>query len=91
MPHGVSDDARPKRVTSQTRRCTGPPAERERGRNRTKSKVRAKVEHPFRVIKGIFGFTKVRYRGLNKNAARLFVTCALDNVYLVRRLLASLT
>ena len=49
--------------------------------NRTKSKVRAKVEHPFRVMKRIFGFTKVRYRGLEKNATRLFVTCALTNLY----------
>ncbi len=46
------------------------------GRNRTKSKV----EHPFLVIKRIFGFTKVRYRGLEKNATRLFVTCALANL-----------
>ncbi len=53
--------------------------------NRTRSKVRAKVEYPFLVIKRIFGFTTVRYRGLEKNATRLFVTCALANVYLARR------
>ena len=35
------------------------------------------VEHAFGVIKGVFHFTKVRYRGLEKNAHRLFVTCAL--------------
>ena len=58
---------------------------REREQNRTKSKVRAKVEHPFRVIKCSFGFVKVRYRGLLKNAHRLFVTCALTNLYMARR------
>ena len=42
----------------------------ERAKNRTKSKVRAKVEHPIGVIKRVFGFTKVRYRGLRKNAYR---------------------
>jgi transposase, IS5 family len=43
-------------------------------KNRTKSKVRAKVEHVFQVMKLRFGFVKVRYRGLKKNAHRLFVT-----------------
>ena len=43
-------------------------------KNRTKSKVRAKVEHVFQVMKLKFGFVKVRYRGLKKNAHRLFVT-----------------
>jgi IS5 family transposase len=55
-----------------------------KARNRTKSKVRAKVEHCFGVLKQVFGFTKVRYRGLEKNAHRLFVICALVNMYLVR-------
>jgi IS5 family transposase len=54
-------------------------------RNRTKSKVRAKVEHPFLVLKRIFGFNKVRYRGLDKNANRLFVACGLANLYMARR------
>jgi len=57
----------------------------ERGKNRTKSKVRAKVEHPFLVIKRVFGFAKVRYRGLKKNLHRLLVTCALANLFMVRR------
>jgi len=47
--------------------------------------VRAKVEHPFLIIKRIFGFAKTRYKGLAKNAHRLFVTCALTNLYLMRR------
>jgi IS5 family transposase len=55
-----------------------------KARNQTKSRVRAKVEHAFGVIKGVFGFTKVRYRGLEKNAHRLFVTCALANIFMVR-------
>jgi len=54
-------------------------------KNRTKSKVRAKVEHPFLVLKRIFGFNKVRYRGLDKNANRLFVACGLVNLYMARR------
>jgi transposase, IS5 family len=48
-------------------------------------KVRAKVEHPLLIIKRIFGFAKTRYKGLAKNAHRLLVTCALTNLYLMRR------
>lgn len=62
----------------------------QRAKNRTKSKVRAKVEHAIGVIKRIFGFVKVRYRGLEKNANRLFATCALANLYLVRGKLLTL-
>jgi IS5 family transposase len=47
--------------------------------------VRSKVEHVFAVMKLQFGFVKVRYRGLKKNANRLFATCALVNLFLVRR------
>ncbi|GMV32104.1 MAG: hypothetical protein AMXMBFR59_42290 [Rhodanobacteraceae bacterium] len=57
----------------------------EKAKNRSKSRVRAKVEHVFGVIKNIFGFRKVRYRGLAKNLHRLEVTAALANLYLVRR------
>jgi IS5 family transposase len=53
--------------------------------NRTKSRVRAKVEHTIGVIKRVFGFHKVRYRGLAKNLHRLEVTAALANLYTVRR------
>jgi transposase, IS5 family len=62
----------------------------ERAKNRTKSKVRAKVEHPIGVIKRVFGFAKVRYRGLNKNAHRLIVTWALANLFIARRQLLRL-
>jgi len=53
--------------------------------NRNKSRVRAKVEHTIGVIKRVFGFQKVRYRGLAKNLHRLEVTAALANLYTVRR------
>ena len=53
--------------------------------NRRKSKIRAKVEHVFGVIKRVFGFQKVRYRGLAKNLHRLEVTAALTNLFIVRR------
>ena len=57
----------------------------ERAKNRTKSKIRARVEHSIGVIKRVFGFAKVRYRGLNKNTHRLLVTCALANLFIARR------
>ena len=57
----------------------------EWAKNRTKAKVRAKVEHVFGVMKLKFGFVKVRYRGLKKNANRLFAVCGLVNLYLVRK------
>jgi len=53
--------------------------------NRSKSRVRAKVEHTIGVIKRVFGFQKVRYRGLAKNLHRLEVSAALANLYTVRR------
>ena len=59
----------------------------QRAKNRTKSRVRAKGEHPFLVLKRIFGFSKVRYRGIHKNANRLFVACGLVNLYMARRVL----
>jgi len=49
-----------------------------------KAGIRAKVEHPFRVIKRQFGFVKVRYRGLKKNTAELFTLFALSNLWMVR-------
>ncbi|MEW8492455.1 MAG: IS5 family transposase [Candidatus Thiodiazotropha taylori] len=52
----------------------------ERMRNRNKSRVRAKVEHVFDVIKRVFGFTKTRYRGLAKNGHALFVLSALTKI-----------
>jgi transposase, IS5 family len=57
----------------------------ERAKNRNKSRVRSKVEHVFQILKLKFGFVKVRYRGLKKNANRLFAACALVNLFLVRK------
>jgi transposase, IS5 family len=59
----------------------------EPAKNRTKSKVRAKVEHPIGIIKRGFGFGKVRDRGITKNLHRLLVTSALANPYTARRYL----
>ena len=50
-----------------------------------KASLRAKVEHPFRVIKRQFGYTKVRYRGLVKNTAQVLTLFALSNLWMVRR------
>jgi transposase, IS5 family len=50
-----------------------------------KAGIRAKVEHPFRVVKQQFGFTKVRYRGLAKNTAQLVTLFALSNLWMARR------
>jgi IS5 family transposase len=55
--------------------------EEARRKNTTKSRVRAKVEHPFRILKRVFGFTKVRYRGIGKNHQWLCAAFALVNLY----------
>jgi IS5 family transposase len=73
-----------KDFTNRRYRHRGFVDEGERAKNRTKSKVRAKVEHPFRVIKRVFGFVKVHYRGLAKNTQRLWVTCGLTNLFMLR-------
>ena len=52
--------------------------------NRTRSRTRAIVEHPFHTIKRVWGFTTVRYRGLAKNAARVFALGTLANLYRLR-------
>ena len=73
-----------KDFTNKRYRHCGVVDEVERSKNRTKSGVRAKVEHPFRVLKGVFGFVKARYRGLAKNTQRLWVSCGLTNLFMVR-------
>jgi IS5 family transposase len=52
--------------------------------NRARSRVRSMVEHPFHVVKQLWGYTKVRYRGLAKNTAQLFTLFALSNLYRLR-------
>jgi len=59
-------------------------------KNTTKSRVRAKVEHVFRILKRVFGFDKVRYRGIAKNHHRLCTNFALINLYLHPKRLANL-
>src|SRR6266852_8260306 len=62
-----------------------PLSERWRQINRARSRTRARGEHPFHVVKRLWGFTTVRYRGLAKNLARAFIMFALANLYVVRR------
>ena len=62
-----------------------PLTRRQRRQNRERSRQRARGEHAFRVIKTLWGFTKVRYRGLYKNLVRAYAMFALANLYLVRR------
>ena len=56
----------------------------------TKARIRAKVEHPFRVIKRQFGYAKVKYRGLAKNTANLLTLFALSNLWMVRKRLLNM-
>ena len=58
--------------------------------NHRQSQVRAKGEHVFLVVKHLWHYTKVRYKGLFKNAAQVFTLFALANLYLVRRELLSI-
>lgn len=76
----VLDKAKPhKRLSASQKR-----------RNQKLSSIRAKVEHPFRILKCQFGYRKTRYRGIKKNGAQLFSLFALGNLYQVRKqLLAS--
>jgi IS5 family transposase len=67
-----------------------PLSDRDRATNRRKSSVRAGIEHVFGTIKGMFGFRKVRYRGLTKNTNRINVLLALANLFTTKRLLLRL-
>ena len=58
---------------------------------KAKASVRAKVEHPFRVIKRQFGLMKVRFRGLAKNTAHVITLFALSNLWMARRRLLAMT
>jgi IS5 family transposase len=62
-----------------------PLTEAQRARNRRLSRERAVVEHPFRVVKSLWGHAKVRYRGIAKNLAQMYMLFGLANVYRVRR------
>ena len=56
-----------------------------------KASIRARVEHPFRVIKRQFGLMKVRFRGLVKNTAHVITLFALSNLWMARRRLLAMT
>ena len=71
---------RAKDFTNKRAHRNQPLTEAERETNRRKSQVRARVEHPFRPFKTLYGFAKVRYRGLMKNANRAFALLALINI-----------
>jgi IS5 family transposase len=72
---------RPSKIAQMKRRLAKAQTEVEH----LKASLRAKVEHPFRVIKRQFGYTKVRYRGLAKNTAQLKTLFALSNLWMARR------
>jgi len=59
--------------------------EQQKARNKRLSSIRAKVEHPFRVVKRQFNYLKVRYRGIAKNASHVFSLFAMSNLYMARQ------
>src|ERR1700740_495756 len=88
--HSVCTSAAPRAqdMTSRRVQLKNFVDELQKSKNRVKARVRAKVEPPFRILKRIFGFEKVRYRGIKKNHHRLGASFALVNLYLHRRRLA---
>ena len=72
-------------LTDQRVRKGGATERLERLVNHAKSRVGAWVEHVFAVVKRLWGFTKVRYRGLAKNATRAVVTIALASIFQIGR------
>ncbi|MGB5586054.1 MAG: transposase [Gammaproteobacteria bacterium] len=66
-------------------------SDEETSKSITKSSVRAKVEHVLHIMKRQFGYTRVRFRGLEKNATHLFTTCALINLVLSKKRLLRLS
>ncbi len=86
--HAVSPHAQD--MTCRRTRYKDHANELQRKKNRSKSRVRARVEHPFRILKRVFGFVKVRYRGLKKNHEWICAAFALVNLYQHRNRLAPL-
>ncbi len=74
----------------RVKKAKGEVDEVERRKNRTKSRVRAKVEWPFRILKRVFSFVKVRYRGLKNHHEWLLAAFALIHLYQPRKRLALL-
>lgn len=85
-------EAAPNAKDFTNRRVRQPWGEDEvaRAKNRTKNRTRARVEHVFHVLKRQFGFAKVRYRGLMKNANRVFTALALVNLVMAQRRMPAL-
>jgi IS5 family transposase len=77
-------------MTCKRTKFKGGVDELQKKKNKSKSSVRSKVEHIFRILKRQFGFDKVRYRGIAKNHNRLLANFALINLYLHRKRLAVL-
>jgi len=89
LMHGKAPQAKDFTNERVRKRKDGEVDEVKRAKNLNKSKIRARVEHVFAVVKRLWGFAKVRYRGLAKNACRAFTALALANIYLARhRLMA---
>ena len=80
---GLADRAQA-RAGQQDRQCQGA-GPRPSAKSERKAQIRARVEHPFRVIKRQFGYMKVRFKGLMKNTAQVVTLFALANLYLARK------
>lgn len=78
-------------MTSRRTRYKNTIDQLQRRKNRSKARIRAKVEHPFRILKRVFGFVKVRFRGLKKNHEHLCAAFALVNLYMHRKRLVTMT
>ena len=78
-------DSGPRIVTPYVRSAGKALLEWQRAANRRLASLRARVEHPFRIVKCQFGYTKVRYRGLTKNTAHLHSLFAMANLVAARR------
>lgn len=78
-----------KDFTHKRGRRNHPLTKKERQANRHKSTIRPRVEHLFGIIKHQFGYRKVRYKGLAKNAQAVFMKCALANLVIAKRHLMS--
>ena len=89
--YNVNDDKRQARAygvyygISYKGRRKHPLSHTQKKKNRKHFALRAKVEHPFRVIKEQWGYRKLRYKGLAKNASQFTTLCALTNLYLSRK------
>ena len=73
------------RVNRRAKNRHHPLTEHQKATNRQRSRCRARGEHAFHVVKNLWGFAKVRYRGLMKNTTRALTTFALANLFLVRK------